>query len=523
MFRPALALAVGGLALAAAFPKVGWHLLVWVSIAPLLVAVRGGTAVRAFAGGALFGSMFRAGTLYWLVHAMTRFGGLPLPAAIAGAGALVLYLALYWALFALVARRIDLRAPSAPLVLAATWVGLEYVQGWLFSGFPWALVGYAAGATMVLAQVADLAGVYGLGFVAVAVNAALAACLLHGKRAMAPATTVAVLLVVTLVYGAYRLPAPAAATAGSALTVALVQGNVAQDRKWDERAKQATLTRHLELSARGARSGADLVIWPESSWPDAYGVERDAPARQLLTDLAVSEETALLVGTIHLYDVERGYEVANAAVLFDDAGEWRGRYEKQHLVPFGEYLPLQRFIGWLGPLVQAVGSMQPGAADQPLLSAESSGVPPFGLAICYEIIFPSLVRESVRQGAEFLVTMTNDAWYGTTSAPYQHFAMARMRAIETRRYLVRAANTGISGIIDPWGRVVESSPLEQEALVVGTVYGRDEISPYVRTGDLFALLCLLVAIIAIADALRTTGSDSRYILLPTFATRRPVR
>lgn len=500
--RPGFAVALGGAALAAAFPKVGLSLLVWVAVVPLLVAVQGCSPRQALRLGILFGIVFRAGSLYWLVYAMTQFGGLSWVLALAAAAVVVAYLALYWGALAVVANRLELTSAAAPFVLASTWVGLEYVQSWLLSGFPWELVGYAAGSSSLMVQVADLAGVYGLGFLALVVNAGLAALLVGGRDGTRPVLLATILVLSAAGYGAYSLAGasdPQAPEAG--LTVALVQGNVPQDLKWDPSAKQEVLQRHLRLSEQGARAGAQLVVWPESSWPDAYGIERDVDARALIEHLAESESTSLLVGTVHVYEEDRRYEVTNAAVLFDSNGQWVGRYEKTHLVPFGEYLPLQRWLRFLGPLVQAVGAMRPGDPQQPLLGAASSSVPPFGLAICYEIIFPPAARQAVRRGAQFLVTITNDAWYGTTSAPYQHFSMARLRAVETRRYLIRAANTGISGIIDPWGRVVQQSELEQEIVLTGRIFPRHDISPYVRTGDVFAILCMLLGTLAVLGAL----------------------
>lgn len=471
--------------------------------APLLLAVIDVSPSRAWWYGVLFGAAFRGATLYWVVQAMTRFGGLSLPVAVLGVALLVTYLAAYWGLFALVANRAGLQRPEAVPLLAAVWTGLEYVQSVLLSGFPWALLGYAGAGYLPVAQIADLAGVYGLSFLVMLVNCAVAAVVRGRPGWRTPALTATVAVVACTIYGYGRLaagPGPASDIEAN-LPVALVQGNVAQDTKWDGAAKQRTLARHLALSQRGAEEGVRLVVWPESSWPDPYGMERDAQASTLLTAVARNSGTALLVGTVHVEDSDAGYTVANAAVVLDGDGSWAGRYEKSHLVPFGEYLPLQGLLRFLGPLVQAVGSMRAGDPSQPLLAAPAAGVPPFGLAICYEIIFPSLVSRQVRAGAQFLVTITNDAWYGTSSGPFQHFEMARLRAIENRRWLLRAANTGISGIVDPWGRAVERTEMEREALVVGAVQPRQDLSPYVRSGDTFAIACMLLALACTAGAI----------------------
>lgn len=503
MIRSLAAVCLGALAFAAAFPKIGLHGLAWVGVVPLLIAVRQGGAWRAWWLGVAFGAVWRAGTLYWLVYAMTRFGGLSLPVALLGTTAVVGYLAVYGGIFAVLVRGLEPARSTTPLAIAAVWTGLELVQAHLFSGFPWMLVGYAGGATSILAQPADLFGVYGLSFLVVAVNAALAAVMLEPARWRGPMPTALVLLVLALGYGGARLvSAPAAGTPpADGIEIALVQGNVAQDRKWETEARERILQDHLRLTDQGASAGADLVIWPESSWPDPYGLEGNPMARQGIERLASEHAVAILVGTVRVHEEGAELAVANAALLFDADGELRGGYEKVRLVPFGEYLPLRGILGFLGPLVQAVGELRPGDPEQELPAAPRAGVPPFAVAICYEVIFPGLIRDRVLDGAAFLTTITNDAWYGTTSAPYQHFVMARMRAVETRRWLVRAANTGISGIVDPWGRVVERTGLFTEALVRGRIAPRSGLSLYTRIGDLFAVGCLVLTGVLAASLL----------------------
>lgn len=515
--RAVVAALAGGGVLALAFPKPGLHPLAWLALVPLLLAVRGRDAWRAWLLGMGFGLVLRAGTLYWLTHAMTRFGGLSWPLALLATGALAAYLALYQGAFAVVAARTELRDASGAVLLAATWTGLEMLQGILFSGFPWALLGYAGGGWAPLLQVADVAGVWGLGFLVVLVNVALAALVLHGRSGLRPAALAGLAVALAVGYGSFRLatapPAPtgrlldAAGTAsalpegpGGSLDVGVVQGNVSQDRKWDPASRAALVDRHLELSRRAMEAGADLVVWPESSWPDPLGVERDIDARRRIGELAADHGAGVLVGSVHVDD---DGEVANAAVLFGPDGGLAGRYDKVHLVPFGEYLPLRDWLpDSLGPLVQAVGALRPGEAEQRLLGEDVEGLPRLGLAICYEIVFPGLVRRGTERGAELLVTITNDAWYGTTSGPYQHYSMARFRAVENRRWLVRAANTGISGIIDPWGREASRSRLDTRAVLVAGVRPGSARAPYLTIGDSLGRVCAVIAVVALALALR---------------------
>ncbi len=486
--------------MAAAFPKADLHLFVWVAVVPLLLVASRANPWAALRYGFLFGMVFRAGNLYWVVYAMTEHGGLSLPVAILGAGLLMAYLAAYWGLFAMVVQQVGLRARTAPFVIAGCWTGLEYFQSWFMTGFPWTPLGYAAGRTTLLIQVAGIAGLFGLTFLSILVNASVAGWLQHGSKVRWAAAATAALMLAASGYGGWTLWS--ARPSADMLTVGLVQGNVSQDSKWDVGARREILGRHVELSRQAAAQGAQLVFWPESSWPDPYGIERDATAYDQVSRVAMEHAIRIIVGTVRVTEGDNGYEVANAAVLLGSDGGVDGAYEKIHLVPFGEYLPFRSVLRGLGPLVQAVGAMRAGEPDQPLLGAGHAALPPFGMSICYEIIFPGMARRQVGSGARFLATITNDAWYGTTAGPYQHFAMARMRAVENRRWLVRAANTGISGVVDPWGRVVAATGLEEVAVQVVEIGLRDEMTLYQRSGDVVGTFCQWIALLAVFGALR---------------------
>ncbi|NKB90054.1 MAG: apolipoprotein N-acyltransferase [Acidobacteria bacterium] len=504
---------LAGSLLAAAFPKLDLHVLVWFALAPLLVLAARSNPWVALRTGFLFGFAFRGVTMYWVVHAMTLHGGLPWPAAVMGAGLLAGYMAAYWGLFALVVQQVGLRGPRSVLLIAVGWAGLEFFQGWFLTGFPWTPLGYAAGRSDVMIQTASLAGVAGLSFLAVLVNGALASWWLDRRTAHSTMAMAGAFMAAALVFGVWSLTG--AQPSDERLKVGLVQGNVPQDLKWDAGARRDILERHVDLTRRAATAGADLVLWPESSWPDPYGLERDPAAQALIAEVAAGHAVSVVVGTVRV-DVEAdGYEVANAAVLVDPQGAIRGAYEKSHLVPFGEYLPFQSLLRWLGPLVSAVGDMRAGAENQALLGAAVPGLPGFGMSICYEVIFPAIARGQVDHGARFLATITNDAWYGTTSGPYQHHAMARMRAVENRRWLVRAANTGISGAFDPWGREFATTALEEASAPVVDIGLRSDTTLYGRMGDALGFFMQVVALVLVAGALRgrpffersTSGTD----------------
>jgi len=205
----------------------------------------------------------------------------------------------------------------------------------------------------------------------------------------------------------------------------------------------------------------------------------------------------MIIGSPHVETTDDVVRATNSAFLVAPDGSWRLRYDKVKLVPFGEVVPMRRWLPWIEPLVVAVGSFHPGDIDQELFAIIDEGVPPFSVAICYEIVFPGYIRRQVRRGATFVVTITNDAWYGTSSGPYQHFAMARLRAVENRRFVVRAANTGISGIIDPWGRVPVRMGLEQQGVEAFAIHPRVGVSPYVLWGDLFTVVCVLLVAVGV--------------------------
>jgi apolipoprotein N-acyltransferase len=477
---------------------------VWIALVPLLLALQGAGFTRAWWLGLTTGLVYRAVTLYWLVDTMAEYGGLGLLLALAVATALIFALASFIGVFALLASWYGPVSLGAGAFLAACWVALEYLQKFPLGGFPWAFLGYAAGRNVVFLQAADLAGVYGLSALAIFVNVALASLIARRREALRTAIIAACVVVAVAVYGMARLAVapplgegPTHDDSAKTLRVAVVQGNVPQGRKWDPASGAAILADHLRLSAQAAEAQARLVIWPESSVPAPGGLHRNPLIRDAITELAQRYGITMVIGSPHIERIDDEVRATNSAFLVAPDGSWLSRYDKVRLVPFGEVVPMRRWLPWIEPLVVAVGSFYPGDMDQELFAISAQGVPPFSVAICYEIVFPGYIRRQVRRGATFVVTITNDAWYGTSSGPYQHFAMARMRAVENRRFVVRAANTGISGIIDPWGRVPVRLGLEQQGMEAFTIQPRTGVSPYVLWGDLFALACVLLVVVGV--------------------------
>jgi apolipoprotein N-acyltransferase len=282
--------------------------------------------------------------------------------------------------------------------------------------------------------------------------------------------------------------------------VGLIQANIPQEEKWNPSLGPSILEKYLRMSREAAAQGAEFLVWPESSTPFLF--EQDPAGAQSIRALARETKTHILFGSDQL-DPSGDGRFYNAAFLVRPDGTTGEVYRKIHLVPFGEYVPFKQVLFFANALVEGVSDFSPGDQMVTLQLGDRQA----STAICYEVVYPDLIRGFVLAGSELLTTITNDAWYGHSSAPHQHFEQAALRAIEQGRYLVRAANTGISGIVDPYGRVTARSEIFEPAMIVGDVDYIDTLTFYARTGDLFAYLCVLLTTAAVAAAV-TVGRRS---------------
>jgi apolipoprotein N-acyltransferase len=458
----------------------------------------------AFLLGLMTGVVYFTGTLYWITHVMAIYGGLPTWIAAVLNGALIAYLALFPAVFAVVMRRalaaFGARAlAGAPLV----WVATELGRTHILTGFPWVLLGYSQAEVLPIAQLASLFGIYGVSALVAAVSAAAANVVVaeEGKR-VRPAVLVAGLLLIVGAWGGRRVQAAEWTRAGEPVRVGLVQGNVDQGQKWDPARAAFIFANYLEMTRQAVRRGAQLVLWPESSTPFNFEEPRDRADADRLRELARQLRVPILIGSDQ---IEPGVppKYFNSAFLVREDGSTGGVYRKMHLVPFGEYVPFKRVLFFAEPLVEAVSDFSEG--DRPVLLPVGDHL--VSTSICYEIVYPHLIRQFVTGGSELLTTITNDAWFGRTSAPYQHFAQASMRAIEAGRYLVRSANTGISGIVDPYGRVLERSLIYQPAVVVGEARFLRTTTVYTRIGDVFAYASVAATLALVVLSRRRRGVE----------------
>jgi len=343
---------------------------------------------------------------------------------------------------------------------------------------------------LAVIQLADVTGIYGVSFLIVLVNAAFweTARSLMDRESLPVGTicAAAAAVVLTLSYGSWRLSEfPLDNEGNGGFRIGILQGNIAQEIKWEQQAREHTFQTYERLGREAVRNGARFLVWPETSVPVVFG-DRDADwQRPGVISHALG--VPMLVGAPAAEVVSNAIHYYNSAFLVDD-GVLRERYDKIHLVPFGEYMPLS----WLLPLGPGIAAREadysPGT--QMKVMQMDSG-PRFSVLICYEAIFPELSRAALNNGADLLINITNDGWFGATAAPYQHFAMARVRSVENRVWLVRCANTGISAVFDPAGRVVSEIPLEKEGAVTVRIPGKVAAgSLYSHLGDVFALSCL---------------------------------
>ncbi len=506
-----------GMLLTLSFPRYDFESLAWIALVPLLLAIRGASWKAAFGQGWLTGLVFFAGTLSWVINAMYEYGRVPLIISFLVMLLLAGYCALFVGLFTAILSRIkDWRGLTPVWIAPLLWVVLELVRAHLFSGFPWALLGYSQFHNLSLIQIADVTGVYGVSYLLVLVNALVARiveAIISRTTAHDPdypislpwitAPLAAAVIVLVVAYGHWRLSPQTDAGMDHTVRIGLVQPNINEAHKWDVLYRRETMDRHERLTAQVVQ-GADLVIWPEASTPFLFDVET-AYRDEVLTFVR-DHGVPLLFGSPALANrTDDQPRLTNSAYLVSGDGTVLDRYDKVHLVPFGEYVPLKMVLFFLDKLVVGIGDFVPGPG--PRVMSGPGGQ--FGLVICFEVIFPDLVRQFVDQGADYMVTITNDAWFGDSSAPYQHFAMVVFRAIENRIAFARAANTGISGFIDAEGHILRTTEIFVEGALSGEIRTGGPRAFYTANGDLFAYGCGILTLLVTPAAWRRARRNAR--------------
>ncbi|MDI6776346.1 MAG: apolipoprotein N-acyltransferase [Syntrophales bacterium] len=488
--------AASGILLFLSFPKFGMGIFAWVALVPLLYALKGKHPSEGLAIGFIAGLVSYIGIIYWVTFVVVHYGYLPYYVGISAMVLLAAYLSLYIALFA--AGVIYFKERGIPPILVAPllWTCLEYGKSHLLTGFPWENLAYSQYLCGPMIQVADITGIYGITFLIVLINVVFYDLLSYrrsaigsqgsGKRLLVEVTAGCALVLICYFYGVLRIEEIRKdLREAEAMEVALIQGNIDQSIKWNPRYQDETLNVYKLLSLQMSPSGSGLIVWPETAVP-FYFQDMDDLHRKV-TDVAKVPADWLLFGSPSYQREEGKLSSFNSAFLLSPEGKILGRYDKVHLVPFGEYVPLKKLFPFIGKLVVGVGDFGAGKGFYPL-SMDSRKV---GVLICYEGIFPEASRTYKKRGADLLVNITNDAWFGRTSAPFQHLSMTAFRAVENRLYVVRAANTGISAIIDPTGEFISQTGLFKRSALRGMVKFIDKQTFYTIYGDVFVYTCLI--------------------------------
>jgi apolipoprotein N-acyltransferase len=490
---------LSGILLILSFPNFDLEFLAWFALVPLFYAVEGKSLWNSFKLGFLTGIISFLGILYWIIVAVHTYGNVPLILSGPILLLLVVYLSLFIGAFTYLTRFIQKRSGLQIIFFTPfLWVALEYLRSFLLTGFPWGNLGYSQYLNLPFIQMADITGSYGLSFAIVLVNATLFYALRQRAKKTFPfkeAGITSIILMGFLIYGYAKMGSvDRQMIQNPSLKIGLVQGNIDQSIKWDPSFQIETLKIYDKLSSRVAEEKPDLIIWPETATPFFF---QDAKEFQpFILNIPKKTNAFLLFGTPS-YKIEKGkVNHYNSVLLVSPAGELRGKYDKIHLVPYGEYVPLGEYIP-LGSLGEGIGNFKPGKEIFNFTLPQGQ----FGVLICFEIIFPDLCRRFVQRGANFLVTITNDAWFGRTSAPSQHFSIATFRAVENRVFVARAANTGITGIIDPKGKILKKGEIFTEESMNGTIRLSSHKTFYTLYGDLFAWICTVIFILILGNAL----------------------
>lgn len=480
-----------------------------ISLVPFLLLLlreraRGSSLMRGFTAGWYFGLGFFLSLLYWI--ALLVDSEIPVRGITAGGWvAMSIYLALYPGLVSL-AIRAARTLPLALIMAPCAWGIADYLRTLGILGFPWGSTGYALMDDLALVQIARYGGIHLVSFFLVLVNALIAGgivAIVRGRRLGTIASLAAALFILFAVeWDGTRAMNKPFRGGGSPFPVAVAQPNIMAEDKWTPEYRGKAVDILSVLSRKAAAEGARLIIWPETAVP-SY-VRQEFATFQKIAQLAEEIETAILFGFPDAdYHPGSGYVYYNSAMLLAHNGMEAGSYRKIRLVPFGETIPGQEHFDWIDSINLGQADFKPGSDNSPLGVARAGN---FATTICYESIFPAFCRDMVRGGAQYLVNLTNDAWFGTTAAPYQHAAMARMRCVELGVYLARAANTGISLIADPSGRVVSSLPLNERGYVIADITPAKPDTFYLRHGDwvvaseavLAAVVLVIAAILALS-------------------------
>lgn len=484
--RPLLLSALSGILLVLIFPRFNFEVLAWFAFIPLFSAIEAKTPQRSALLGFITGMVFYTWGLSWINNTLINYGNLPQVVSFMVLGLLAAYLSFYTALFCYLTRRVCKNNRGLLFLFAPVlWTSFEYFRSTHSEyGFSWLGLGYSQFKTLPVIQMAEITGVYGVSWLIMLVNVGLYLTWKSWKQGSgtnmgARFLSVTILVLATWIsYGGLALNR---VVNGPSLTVGLIQGNVEQSMKWNPVYQKVVMAKYRDLTLKAAQSNPQLIVWPETATPFFY--TQHAPGTQFVNDLARQTNIPILFGSPY----KENSIHYNSAYIVSETGTAQNRYDKIHLVPFGEFVPFRKTLFFVEKMVEMIGNF--GRGEEAIVFDVAGHKA--GVSICYEIIFPDLIRQAVKNGADFLVNITNDAWFGKSAASYQHMSMGALRAVENRVPIVRAANTGISGAITASGTLQDETELFVEAAKITKITPRQgRLTFYSTYGDVFSWLCL---------------------------------
>ena len=492
---PFLLAAISGILLVLIFPRFNFESLAWFAFIPLFSAIEAKTPQSAALLGFITGMVFYTWGLSWINNTLINYGNLPSVVSFMVLGLLAAYLSFYTALFCYLIRRVCKENRGLFFLFAPVlWVSLEYLRSTHSEfGFSWLGLGYSQFKTLQVIQMAEITGVYGISWLIMLLNAGL---YLAWKTWREPGNMGARFISVTLLvfacwwgYGSVVMDRPNT-DKNSGLTVGLIQGNVEQFMKWNPVFQKVVMGKYRDLTLAAAQSKPQLIVWPETAMPFYYN--QHPVGTEFVNDLARQTQTPILFGSPHKENKDGHTIHYNSAYLVSETGDTQNRYDKIHLVPFGEFVPFRELLFFVEKMVEMIGDFGRGK-EATLFDVAGYKA---GVSICYELIFPDLIRQAVKNGANFLINITNDAWFGKSAASYQHMSMGALRAVENRVPIVRAANTGISGTIDANGALRDETDLFVEAAKITKITPRQRgLTFYTAYGDVFSWICLVLTVV----------------------------
>jgi apolipoprotein N-acyltransferase len=419
--------------------------------------------------GFIFGMIYNCMSMYWIIYVLTKYGNIPYFASFFLFLLLASYLSLYQSLFFYIFKKFINSIPVvlSPLIFSFFWVALEFIRSKILTGFPWMLVGYTQYNFLPIIQLSSLMGVYLVSFVVIFISLSIYFVVIREKFWYINAIFSFILMIAIIIWGNEQISKTKKEfEKKKRLQVLLIQGNIDQSQKWEKDLQRKIILKHIKMTKENIDEQTNLVVWSETAMPLIYGADREIT--EFLKEHLSSIKAPLISGFVgYKWDELGNPKLTNSAGIFYE-GELIDKYDKVHLVPFGEYVPLQKILFFVNKLVSAAGDFVAGDKIKTCNFKNLS----YGITICYESIFPEISKTMSSNGADVLVNITNDAWFGNSPAPYQHFVMSIFRAVENKKYLIRVANTGITGIITPWGEVLSKTKLYEDSIIKGTVYYR---------------------------------------------------